>query len=715
MRASLWGAVLPSATSVVFLDAVTDYCYERLLADSSCCRDESRSLGIVSMSIARPGMAWHCQGAPAGLCLDTKVGPRGQDHIWWPGGADCRTPRILYVHGGNWRTQGPLQGAYDVLASKISNETGSLIMVPDFRLVPVGNYTDMLASLLAAWVWLSTHGPGAQTCDSPAAMFIAGDSSGATTGLSMLLELQTNAGLGPSAAGFFAFSPWTNLASDTPTYYTNAYAEVLDLNGVKDYVGDILAKGTPHSNTASFRDLAHAYVSGSIDPLAPGLRLLSDPAISPLHALPQQLAQLPPMYIAASATELRTGDAAILAARAAGQGVPVFLELFYGMWHAFPLYSEGCGSGFSLWQGVAALRHVGDFVRQMAEAVRDNPKAEHFGIAGASTPQTRFYFIHPTGHKPWTPVDPLELTKQALAGTVATTQTPTTAVATSTSVPAAKHPSHSNAAKHPIQSNVTMKRTAPPPAGNSRAHTLTHPSLPAAAPHQPGWTKHRDEEEEEDGSQGDSQQGECHVETLVGAYLTGAAGGALLVLSILALLLCHRSRASRTDRKGQLAGLRGAAVAAAQAQALPQQSQAGHVAEPAAPGSSPSTVPSTSRSPACLQSDRGSHRSDRGSHRSDRGSHRGFSEVQQQLREGTLEEKTDIPTDTEAGGLDRLNTGNSDFHARANACPMSGNPCCRRVAGRNRNFGLGTSLPAWIGDGFRADARPLVLHGAATY
>mmetsp|Transcript_44970 Transcript_44970/g.89018 ORF Transcript_44970/g.89018 Transcript_44970/m.89018 type:complete len:676 (+) Transcript_44970:80-2107(+) len=671
MRATLLGVVLPPAAAVVFLDAVTDYCYQRLLADSSCCRDESPSLGIVSMSVARPGMAWKCRGAPNGFCRDTNVGPRGQDHVWWPGGADCSTPRILYVHGGNWQTQGPLQGSYDVLASKISAETRALIMIPDFRLVPIGNYTDMLTSLLDAWVWLSKHGPGAQTCDGPAVMFVAGDSSGATTALSLLLKLRNHSGLGPSVAGFFAFSPWTNLASDTPTYYTNAFAEILDLNGVKDYVGDILAREDPRSNTDSFRLLAHAYISGSIDPLARELRLLANPAISPLHATPHQLAGLPPMYVAASATESRTSDATILATRAAMQGVPVFLELFYGMWHAFPLYSEGCGSGFSLWQGLAALRHVGDFVRQTAEAVKHNPNLQYFGIAGASVPQTQFYFIHPTGQTPWTPVEPLTLTMQVGASKRATSQTSSTRVATSTSAPVARSQSQSSA----------FERHAPPaPAGNSKTPNLANPPPAAAVQHRPGWTERPDEEDDP------SQQGECHGETLVGAYLAGAAGGALLVLSVLALLLCHRTRALRADPKGSQS-LRNRAVAAAQA--LPQQSPP-YSGESS--GDSPATVPPISRGPTGLHG----HINAR------------FSEVQQP-REGTpLDSSTDITTDNDAC---MPNPGpNSQSHAREGACP--GNPCCRRGLNRDRSFGmLGASLPAWIGDGVRADARPLVLHG----
>lgn len=35
----------------------------------------------------------------------------------------------------------------------------------------------------------------------------------------------------PLASGFFAFSPWINLACDSPTYYSNAFALVEDVAG----------------------------------------------------------------------------------------------------------------------------------------------------------------------------------------------------------------------------------------------------------------------------------------------------------------------------------------------------------------------------------------------------------------------------------------------------------------------------------------------------
>merc|ERR1719221_1843142 len=103
------------------------------------------------------------------------------------------------------------------------------------------------------------------------------------------------------------------------------------------------------------------------------MELLTDPIASPFYATEDLLRGLPPIYLAVSGTESMTGDSVIFGSKAALQGVPVVLDIFYGMWHVFPQYSEGCGSMHELWQGKAALSHTGDFVRHVAKVAKDQP------------------------------------------------------------------------------------------------------------------------------------------------------------------------------------------------------------------------------------------------------------------------------------------------------------------------------------------------------
>lgn len=391
---------------VAYVDEVMNYCYQHLVADASCCKDKQLSPGVLGTDVLRQGVAWNCVNPPHGFCLDGKTGPRGKDRLWWTEGADCAAPRILYVHGGNWTHHGPAQSSYDVLASKIAKVTNAVVLVPDFRLVPVGNYSDIIMSLMAAWRWLGSHGPNAIDCSAAPAVpqFVGGDSSGGATALSLLMELHRGAaagrqGLGPSVAGLFAYSAWTNLASDTPTYYSEAFARLPDGREM-DYIGDILHPDVPRSKSRSFSELGSAYVGSSA--------LLKDPVASPFHAGEEQLRGLPPMYFAVSGTESMAGDSVVIAAKAAGFGVPVAVDIFEGLWHVFPQYSDGCGSGEALWQGMAALMHTGDFVRQIFSAAKNHPGRGFFVPDGAS-PQTEFYYPHPTGHQPWVQILPLTL------------------------------------------------------------------------------------------------------------------------------------------------------------------------------------------------------------------------------------------------------------------------------------------------------------------
>lgn len=85
------------------------------------------------------------------------------------------------------------------------------------------------------------------------------------------------------------------------------------------------------------------------------------------------------MYFATSASELIAADTSVVAQSAGTVGVKVISELFYGMWHTFPQYSEGCGlkteepDAEGLWQGLAAIQHYGDFVKEVVRATRECP------------------------------------------------------------------------------------------------------------------------------------------------------------------------------------------------------------------------------------------------------------------------------------------------------------------------------------------------------
>jgi len=338
----------------------TSFCYKKLVNDTNCCIDRDFAHGVTGQTIHREGTEWNC--GPS--CGDSQRGKRGADVMWLPEGADCSTPRILYIHGGSWMYGSPTGLGYDNLASKLVIKTGAIVMVPDYPLIPYANYTTMLETAVKALVWLANNGPDGCGPEHEVPLFVAGDSAGGGTALSLALALNKNPSLlpGKSLAGCFFFSPWTNLKCNTPDYYTNAFASIVDdktfvQSSGKVYVGDIIFHGHPNEDSGGFQLNAEAYVGN--------WQLLEDPIASPLFADEAELTNpaLPPMYFVVGASESILGDSILVSQKIASYGHTVHVDVFEGMWHVFPMYSEGCGFGQELWPAIHALNRTGEWVK----------------------------------------------------------------------------------------------------------------------------------------------------------------------------------------------------------------------------------------------------------------------------------------------------------------------------------------------------------------
>lgn len=343
--------------------------------------------------MSRPGAQWHCEQP---FCKDAKrkAGLRGDDLLVAPDDADCAAPRMMYIHGGSWTGGGPEEWGYDVLASKLAGLGGAVVLVPDYRLVPEGNYSDILSSALAAWLWLADHGPHAKDCTgSPRPpLFVGGDSAGGGSVLSFVMTVNAEPDKYPIVAGAFTYSPVTNLMADSPTYYLNNYGA-----SATAYTGDILYHKPPPAHSQDNLKMSLGYVASNNT-------LLADAVASPLHATASQLVGAPPLYMAVSGTETLASDSIIFAYRAAEAGVDVILDIFPGMWHVFPMYSEGCGKGHELWQGSLALNRTAEFLKSVVAAGGHTRHQDTGGL-----PTTFFHYPHPSGTGPWIPVQSLSL------------------------------------------------------------------------------------------------------------------------------------------------------------------------------------------------------------------------------------------------------------------------------------------------------------------
>eukprot|EP00913_Durusdinium_trenchii_P029161 g27337.t1 len=289
--------------------------------------------------------------------------------------ATCSTPRTLYTHGGSWMYGSPDTDSYAQLGSRLAKVTGTVVMLTDYPLVPAGNYSSILQWAIDALQWLSLNGPF-EGCDEEhgakrVPLFVGGDSSGGGTTMSLVLTLAKRPQLlGQKLAGAFFFSPWTNLMCNTPEYYSNAFSKIQGSGKFQDdskltmYTGDILFQEVTPENADAFNGNAVDYLGGDFE-------LQTDPIASPFFAQPADFAgSLPPLYFAVGASESILGDSVRVAQHAAQGGCDVILEVYHGMWHVFPMYSEGCGLGEPLWAGAYAINQTGLFVRHIHEQGR---------------------------------------------------------------------------------------------------------------------------------------------------------------------------------------------------------------------------------------------------------------------------------------------------------------------------------------------------------
>ncbi|CAE8705624.1 unnamed protein product, partial [Polarella glacialis] len=388
------------------------YCYAQLVANSFCCQDQAFAAGASRHEVRRAGTEWRC----GDRCLDSQKGRRGDDVLWIPEGASCSSPRLLWIHGGSWQWGSPDTESYGQLGSKLAALSGAVVMLIDYPLAPEGNFSTILQAALQGLQWLAEAPLADLNCasssssDGQAPLFLGGDSSGGGTALSLVLQLKKDGG-GQSLAGVILFSPWTNLRCDTPDYYFNAFAKINDTTDFQTtklhgevYVGDLMFRGHPKENLDKFTVNAVNYTGADED-------LSRDPIASPFYAGPAELAGggLPPLYFAVGGSEAILGDSLIVAQKAAFYGAKVHVDVGVGLWHDFPMYSEGCGSGKEIWQAKRTLNRTAQFIREMAA---DRTRASSLGLlwppaqSSPGTPHTRYvYDLSRKSSREWFPED----------------------------------------------------------------------------------------------------------------------------------------------------------------------------------------------------------------------------------------------------------------------------------------------------------------------
>jgi acetyl esterase/lipase len=230
--------------------------------------------------------------------------------------------RILYLHGGGWRTGSPT--ASREFTSRLSRSCDCSVLAIDYRLAPEHPFPAGVQDGLTALTWMRINGPVPTSTAS--AIFVVGASAGGNLALSLLL-MARDAGTLPDAA--VTFSAVTDLAAEGESFITRAELDpVLSLD-------------------PRMARQAHQSYLGEAD--------LKNPVASPLYA---DLSGLPPLLMQVGDLEIYLDDTTRFAEKAMAAGVDVICEVEPGAPHVYQVL------GPELPETKAAMSRVSAFLRK---------------------------------------------------------------------------------------------------------------------------------------------------------------------------------------------------------------------------------------------------------------------------------------------------------------------------------------------------------------
>jgi len=223
---------------------------------------------------------------------------------------------FMLLHGGGYTSGGCI--THRNLASRISQVSGTQVLVPDYRLAPEDPFPAALQDVSAVYGALLREGMH------PEELSVGGDSAGGGLSATLLLALRDAGGPLPSSA--VLLSPWTDLTLSGESYESrNELDPVITREGLAD---------------------AAIKYAGTNDP--------AHPLLSPMMA---DLAGLPPTLIHVGDHETMLDDSVVFARRAQESGVDVEIEVWPEMWHVWHQWAP------DLPEAVEAIEKIGVFIK----------------------------------------------------------------------------------------------------------------------------------------------------------------------------------------------------------------------------------------------------------------------------------------------------------------------------------------------------------------
>jgi acetyl esterase/lipase len=224
---------------------------------------------------------------------------------------------LMLFHGGGYCSGSIV--SHRRMVTEAGRAAGMRTLAVAYRLAPEHPFPAAYDDALTAWRFLRKQGIPAGR------IAVGGDSAGAGLAIALIGQLRDAHDELPACA--WLVSPWTDLTMSGSTFAS------------KDAVDPIIHK-------EYLNELVDAYLPPGMD--------RKDPYVSPLYA---NLTGFPPLLIQVGSAETLLDDATRLANVAGAADVPVTLEIWPHMIHAWPLWNA------HLELGRRALASAGAFIR----------------------------------------------------------------------------------------------------------------------------------------------------------------------------------------------------------------------------------------------------------------------------------------------------------------------------------------------------------------
>lgn len=272
---------------------------------------------------------------------------------------------IFFIHGGAFEGGSSHDQSTVALCSRLAKHTGAAVVCPDHLLSGSGRpfqAQQILEQLENDILWLLEYDPVTKDKrSSPAKILLAGDSSGGTQAMSLLIRLAEHEKPEVLSAirGCATISPWLDLSCGSPTYVSNAFAK-------EGLTGDVMFRDPAGQNRAVFRDCAMTYVGSEEELTNPSFSpyWLSKGSLSEQHSMALkrlQEAQVP-VWACIGAAETLSGEVLDFAARLEKE-LPLEVWLHEGVFHVWPLFN----SSQPFQTKEVALSNLEEFVRKAME------------------------------------------------------------------------------------------------------------------------------------------------------------------------------------------------------------------------------------------------------------------------------------------------------------------------------------------------------------